>query len=84
MREVVLRVPGRAVEDVLDRLLPIVPGGVREVRSGRHVELRMRGAELPDARGDSEGGRPLAAPTVGARGLRRLARSDASMTTSRT
>lgn len=46
-REVVLRVPGRAVEDVLDRLLPIVPGGVREVRSGRHVELRMRGAELP-------------------------------------
>jgi ribosomal protein L11 methyltransferase len=35
------------VEDVLDRLLPIVPGGVREVRSGRHVELRMRGAALP-------------------------------------
>ncbi len=47
MREIVLRVPARAVEDVLDRLLPIIPAGVREVRSGRHVELRMRGAELP-------------------------------------
>lgn len=30
MREVVLRVPASDVEDVLDRLLPIVPGGVRE------------------------------------------------------
>jgi ribosomal protein L11 methyltransferase len=48
MREVVLRVPRAAVEDVLDRLLPIVPGGVREVPAGRHVELRMRGAELPE------------------------------------
>lgn len=36
-----------AVEDVLDRLLPIVPGGVREVQRGAEVELRMRGAELP-------------------------------------
>jgi ribosomal protein L11 methyltransferase len=49
MRELVLRVPQAAVEDVLDRLLPIVPGGVREVPRGRDVELRMRGAELPDA-----------------------------------
>ena len=47
MRELVLRVPRRAVEDVLDRLLPMVPGGVREVPAGRHVELRLRGQELP-------------------------------------
>jgi ribosomal protein L11 methyltransferase len=32
---------------VLDRLLPIAPDGVREVRAGRHVELRMRGASIP-------------------------------------
>jgi ribosomal protein L11 methyltransferase len=48
MREVSLRVPRIAVEEILDRLLPIVPGGVRETPSGRHVELRMRGPELPD------------------------------------
>ncbi len=48
MREVTVRVPRRAVEDVLDRLLPIVPGGVREVATGRHVELRMRGHDIPD------------------------------------
>lgn len=47
MREVVLRVPRAAVEEVLDRLLPTVPQGVREVARGRDVELRMRGAELP-------------------------------------
>lgn len=47
MREVVLRVPRRGVEDVLDRLLPIVPSGVREVPVGRNVELRMRGDDLP-------------------------------------
>ncbi len=47
MREVVLTVPRAAVEQVLDRLLPIVPGGVREAPRGRHVELRMRGADLP-------------------------------------
>jgi ribosomal protein L11 methyltransferase len=49
MREVVLRIPRLAVEDVLDRLLLIVPGGVRESRAGGHVELRMRGAEVPRA-----------------------------------
>jgi ribosomal protein L11 methyltransferase len=48
MREVVLRVPRIAVEEVLDRLLPIVPGGVRQAPKGRHVELRMRGLVLPD------------------------------------
>jgi ribosomal protein L11 methyltransferase len=47
MREVVLRVPRAAVEDILDRLLPIIPGGVREVAAGRHVELKLRGPELP-------------------------------------
>src|SRR5437763_10953181 len=47
MREVVVRVPRIAVEDVLDRLLPIVPGGVREVPAGRQVELKMRGDQVP-------------------------------------
>jgi ribosomal protein L11 methyltransferase len=47
MRQVVLRVPEEAVEEVLDRLLPIVPGGVREIARRRHVDLRMRGPELP-------------------------------------
>jgi ribosomal protein L11 methyltransferase len=48
LREVALTVPRRAVEDVLDRLLPIVPGGIREVSIGRRVELRMRGPDIPD------------------------------------
>ncbi|MFL5830197.1 MAG: 50S ribosomal protein L11 methyltransferase [Solirubrobacteraceae bacterium] len=47
MREVVLRIPRIGVEDVLDRLLLIVPGGVRESRSGGHAELRMRGGDVP-------------------------------------
>ena len=47
MREVILRVPRDAVEEVLDGLLPIVPGGVREALSGRHAELIMRGDDLP-------------------------------------
>jgi ribosomal protein L11 methyltransferase len=47
VREVVLRVPKLAVEDILDRLLPIVPGGVREVPAGRHIELLIRGPHLP-------------------------------------
>jgi ribosomal protein L11 methyltransferase len=49
MREVALTVPKAAVEDVLDRLLPIVPGGVREMPDGGRVELRMRGNDLPSA-----------------------------------
>ena len=48
MREVVLLVPAAAVEDVLDRLLPIVPAGVRERNAGAQIELRMRGDDLPD------------------------------------
>lgn len=47
VREVILRVPRLAVEDILDRLLPLVPSGVREVPSGRHMELRMRGPDVP-------------------------------------
>lgn len=47
MREVVVRLPASAVEDVLDRLLPIVPSGVRETPRGRQVELTMRGDDLP-------------------------------------
>jgi ribosomal protein L11 methyltransferase len=47
MRELVLTVPAPAVEDVLDRLLPIVPGGVREETQGQSVVLRMRGHDLP-------------------------------------
>jgi ribosomal protein L11 methyltransferase len=47
MREVVLRVPRRHVEGVLDRLLPILPEGVREVERGDMVELRIRGADVP-------------------------------------
>ncbi len=47
MREVVLRVQASALEDVLDRLLPIVPGGVRELPAGPDVELLIRGDGLP-------------------------------------
>lgn len=39
--------PATAVEGVLDRLLPMVPGGVREIACGAEVELRLRGADLP-------------------------------------
>ncbi len=47
MRELVLRVGASAVEPVLDRLLPLLPGGVREIPDGDHVELRMSGRDLP-------------------------------------
>jgi ribosomal protein L11 methyltransferase len=47
MREIVLTVPAVAVEDVLDRLLPSVPAGVREEPAGDSVRLRMRGQRLP-------------------------------------
>ncbi len=48
MREIVLNVRAGVAEAVLDRLLPIVPAGVREMRDGEDVELRMRGAGLPE------------------------------------
>ncbi len=50
MRQIVVRVPAAVLEDALDRLLPIVPGGVREMPRGRQVELTMRGAQLPSVR----------------------------------
>jgi ribosomal protein L11 methyltransferase len=53
MREIVLRVSADVVEPVLDRLLPIVPGGVHEIPDGQYAELRMRGRGLPSL-GDVE------------------------------
>jgi ribosomal protein L11 methyltransferase len=47
MREVSLEIPADALEDVLDRLLLIAPGGVREIERGATVELRMRGERVP-------------------------------------
>lgn len=48
MREVVLRVPANALDDVLDRILPLVPDGVRDsMVPPSEVELRMRGPQLP-------------------------------------
>ena len=47
MREVALRIWRHEVEGVLDVLLPLLPGGVRELARGRRVELRMRGPEVP-------------------------------------
>ena len=51
MREVIVRFPAHALDDVLDRILPIVPDGVREAPAPRgQVELRMVGAHLPPLR----------------------------------
>jgi ribosomal protein L11 methyltransferase len=50
MREIVIRVRADAVEGVLDRLLPLVPGGVREVPEGDEVTLLIRGEDLPSRR----------------------------------
>ena len=47
MRQLVVRIPRIAVEDVLDRLLPMLPGGVREHHAGHYVELTIRGEDLP-------------------------------------
>jgi ribosomal protein L11 methyltransferase len=48
MRELAVRAPREAAEDILDRLLPIVPGGVFERAIGDLIELRMRGPDVPD------------------------------------
>ncbi len=48
MRQIVVRIPRIAVEDVLDRLLPMLPEGVRERHGGHYVELTIRGRELPN------------------------------------
>ncbi|HEX3978070.1 MAG TPA: 50S ribosomal protein L11 methyltransferase [Solirubrobacteraceae bacterium] len=51
MREVIVRLPAHALDDVLDRVLPIVPDGVREAPAPRgQVELRMVGPHLPSLR----------------------------------
>ena len=49
MRELALHVPPEAVEDVFDRLLPLAPHGIHELRRPGAVELRLRGRpdELP-------------------------------------
>ena len=49
MHEFALRVPGAAVDDAFDVLLPLAPHGVIRLERGGEVELRLRGApaELP-------------------------------------
>jgi ribosomal protein L11 methyltransferase len=47
VREVSIRVAAGAVEEVLDRLLPIVPDGVRERDDGEIVTLILRGPRVP-------------------------------------
>jgi ribosomal protein L11 methyltransferase len=60
MREVILRLPVVALDEVLDRLLPLVPGGVREIPvTGAHMELRIRGHQLPSRKVIREAVSPL-------------------------
>jgi ribosomal protein L11 methyltransferase len=47
VREVSIRIAADAVEDVLDRLLPIAPDGVREREEGDAVTLILRGMRVP-------------------------------------
>jgi ribosomal protein L11 methyltransferase len=48
MREIVVRAGLGDLDEVLDRVLPIVPGGAHQSPCGEgEVELRMRGPELP-------------------------------------
>jgi ribosomal protein L11 methyltransferase len=47
MRRIALTVRPDAVEDVLDRLLPLVPRGVHPAEVGEGVELAMYGDDLP-------------------------------------
>jgi ribosomal protein L11 methyltransferase len=47
VREVSIRVAAGAVEEVLDRLLPIAPDGVRERDDGEVVTLILRGPRVP-------------------------------------
>jgi ribosomal protein L11 methyltransferase len=59
MREVIVRFPTHALDDVLDRILPIVPDGVREAPAPRgQVELRMAGPHLPPLRDIAQAVRP--------------------------
>ena len=74
MREVVLRVQRAKLDEILDRLLPIVPGGVREVPSeGSEVELLLRGDELPPLERLAAVVAPGAVRDRGAARVRRLA-----------
>jgi ribosomal protein L11 methyltransferase len=60
MREITIRLRSASIEEALDRLLPLVPGGVRE-RPGApgHTELILRGADLPPASLLAESIRPV-------------------------
>jgi ribosomal protein L11 methyltransferase len=59
MREVIVRFPVHALDDVLDRILPIVPDGVREAPAPRgQIELRMLGPHLPPLRDIAQAVRP--------------------------
>jgi len=59
MREVIVRFSVHALDDVLDRLLPIVPDGVREGSAPRgQIELRMTGPHLPALRDIARAVRP--------------------------
>ena len=59
MREVIVRFPAYALDDVLDRVLPIVPDGVREAPAPRgQIELRMAGPQLPPLRDIARAVRP--------------------------
>lgn len=59
MREVIIRFPAHALDGVLDRILPIVPDGVREAPAPRgQIELRMVGPHLPPLRDIARAVRP--------------------------
>jgi ribosomal protein L11 methyltransferase len=59
MREVIVRFPAHALDEVLDRILPVVPDGVREAPARRgQVELRMLGPHLPPLRDIARAVRP--------------------------
>jgi ribosomal protein L11 methyltransferase len=59
MREVIVRFPAHALDDVLDRVLPIVPDGVREAPAPRgQMELHMVGPHLPPLREIAQAVRP--------------------------
>ena len=74
MREVIVRFPAYALDEVLDRILPIVPDGVREAPSARgQVELRMTGTAAAVAGDIARAMRPAAVSDLRARGPGRLA-----------
>src|SRR6201995_1844643 len=59
MREVIVRFPAYALDDVLDRVLPIVPDGGPGAPAPRgQIELRMVGPHLPPLRDIARAVRP--------------------------